>query len=175
MQRLSEVVYPAAEARVQGHATAARAGQNARLQQVQERLKVNQRVYLWDHEPMPKLGDPWKGPFVVVELLEGGSYRLANLQGELLPRAVPMRLLKVAGELEKVVASRVAAKILGARELRGELMLLTRWAAFPKMGDSWVKDSVFPDKLMLEAFQLKTGFGRQAGLNARMRGADGHG
>ena len=77
--------------------------------------------------------------------------------------------------MEKVVASRVAAKILGARELRGELMLLTRWAAFPKMGDSWVKDSVFPDKLMLEAFQLKTGFGRQAGLNARMRGADGHG
>ena len=148
LQQLRDCVYPRALDRLERKSEASRELQDRRNKVVPKPLKQGQMVYTKAEFPphhKPKLEEEWLGPFKIVDQVPGGQYRLANSDGELLDRTVPLQKLRLGKEMAKASSVWQVDRIVDHEATETGRRFLVRWAGYSDDKDSWVNEDDFVD------------------------------
>ena len=145
LEALRECVYPRARERAERKTEAQRDQTDRRSLIVAQPLREGQLVYKWDERAVRKTGAKWQGPFRIVGQAQGGSYKLANADGELLPATYPIQKLKLGRELAPANSIYEVDHIVDHEMTPHGRKFLVRWKDYGERSDSWVAEEDFTD------------------------------
>lgn len=122
---------------------------------VQDKYPINSKVMLLNVFKSSKLQPRWLGPYFIKNYTRNGSYVLADITGELLPRDVPTQHIRVVDysdnhatkglhpkhyEVQAIVKHRTDRKT-------GKVKFLVNWVGYPDPKDNtWQFESDFDSK-----------------------------
>ena len=145
LEALRECVYPRVRERVERKSMSDRDLMNRRNKIVPQPLRVGQLVYRWDERKVPKSGATYLGPFRIIGQLPGGSYRLANDNGDILPNSYPLQKLKLGKELAPAESIFEVEQIVDHEVGPTGRRFLVQWKGYTTAKNTWVAEEDFTD------------------------------
>jgi hypothetical protein len=118
-----------------------------------EPLPTGQSVYVKNDGLLTKLEPRFRGPYTVVEQTATGNYKLKDATGETVKFSVPRHKIKKMEKLDNNSESYEVEKILDHKEEPdGSFKFLVKWKNFDESENSWVKDSDFNSKKLINKY-----------------------
>ncbi|KAK4512904.1 uncharacterized protein ATC70_003614 [Mucor velutinosus] len=155
LQNIKDVVIPAIHKRIKETQLRDHERFEKHHKIIEEKYPINSKVMLFDPVRSTKLHPRWLGPYFIKNYTRNGSYTLADITGELLPRDVPTQHIRVVDfsdnhvtkgllprhyEVQAIVNHRVERKT-------GRMKFLVNWVGYPSSKDNtWQYESDFDSK-----------------------------
>ena len=145
LEALRECVYPRVRERAERMSMSQKESMNRRNKIVPQPLREGQLVYRWDERKVPKSGATYLGPFKIIDQLPGGSYRLANDNGDILPGSYPLQKLKLGSDLAPANSIFEVDHIVDHEVGPTGRRFLVQWKGFSTAKNTWVAEEDFTD------------------------------
>lgn len=155
LQNIKDVVIPAIHKRIKETQLRDHERFEKHHKIIEEKYPLNSKVMLLDPVRSTKMQPRWLGPYFIKNYTRNGSYTLADITGELLPRDVPTQHIRVIDfsdnhvtkglhprhyEVQAIVKHRAERKT-------GRMKFLVNWVGYPDSKDNtWQYESDFDSK-----------------------------
>jgi len=155
LQNIKDVVIPAIHKRIKETQLRDHERFEKHHKIIEEKYPLNSKVMLLDPVRSTKMQPRWLGPYFIKNYTRNGSYTLADITGELLPRDVPTQHIRVVDlsdnhgskgllphhyEVQAIVNHRTERKT-------GRMKFLVNWVGYPDSKDNtWQYETDFDSK-----------------------------
>ena len=146
---VQDLIYPAISERAESRTRTINSAWNK--SHALKNFPIGSIVMVKNCTPSSKLDIRYLGPFKVVHRTRGGSYRLANSIGDILPRAFPPNLLKLS-TADLATDEHYVEKIIEHKTNDGRQLFKVRWLGYPPAYDTWEPLESFSDPALPRNF-----------------------
>ena len=148
---ISQIVFPAIDSRSIHLQEESNKKWNAK--HLLKKFPIDSFVMVRNNAPFNKLDLRYLGPYKVVEITKGGSYRLTDATGNILKRNFPPNLLKKS-TLTQLTDSYYVERIVDFKTENGKELFRVRWFGYTPNEDTWEPTESFDDPALLHNFKI---------------------